>query len=108
MARIPRFWDSAIPIINGTGGDIVCSFSPQRGPEGPVLVLGCCISTFFYTKKPERPGYGSRSWSRTKLTGRDFRDLRACLRHHTIDQDSWSVGDTGYVSIISHMGKDIG
>ena len=30
-AMILGFWDRIIPIINGTGGDIVCSFSPNGG-----------------------------------------------------------------------------
>ena len=44
---------------------------------------GIGASHFYYTDEPERPGYGSRS--RTELTTRDFRDLGACLRHHTTD-----------------------
>ena len=29
--RIPKLWDSAVPVINGTGADIVCFFSPSAG-----------------------------------------------------------------------------
>ena len=76
-ADIPKLWDSAVPVINGTGMDIVCSFSPQCEPEGPVSVPGCCTGAFGYTDRPERPGYGSRS--RPRLPGRYLRDLRACL-----------------------------
>ena len=30
-ARIPKLWDSAVPVISGTGTDAVCSFSPSAG-----------------------------------------------------------------------------
>ena len=30
-ARIPELWDSVVPVINGTGADTVCSFSPSAG-----------------------------------------------------------------------------
>ena len=82
-ARIPGIWDTSVPIISGTGADTVCSFSPQCGPEGPIPVLGCCTGAFCYADRPERLGFGSRS--RIELTGRDFKDPRACLRHHTTD-----------------------
>ena len=31
-ARIPELWDSVVPVISGTGADIVCSSLPQHGP----------------------------------------------------------------------------
>ena len=46
-----------------------------------VSVPWCCTSTYCFTNKPYGPGHGSRS--RIGLIGRDFRDLGACLRHHT-------------------------
>ena len=58
---------------------------PQYGLKGPVSVSGCCTSAFCYADRLERPRYGSRSRSRTGFTGRDIRDLGACLRHHTTD-----------------------
>ena len=82
-ARIPRLWDSVVPIINGTSANTVCSFSPHCGLEGLVSISGCCTSTFYFTDMPKRPRCGSRL--RTRLTDRDFRDLGACLRHHTTD-----------------------
>ena len=77
--------------------DIVCSFSPQCGLEGPVSVPGCCTSIFYYTDKPERPGYGSRP--RTGLTGLNFRDLGACLHHHTTVNQSVIQG----MFLLSHL-----
>ena len=64
-AKIPELWDNAVPIISETGKDTVFSFSPQYGLEGPVSVLGCYTSAFYYTNGLERLGYGSR----TELTG---------------------------------------
>ena len=80
---IPGIRDTLIPVINGTGANTVCSVSPQCKPEGPASVTGCYIDAFCYTDRLERLAYGSRS--RIRLTGRDFRDLGACLRHHTVD-----------------------
>ena len=74
----PRVLGSAVPVISGTGVDLVCSFSPQCGPEGPVLVLGCYAGTLDYTYMPKRPVYGSRS--RARLPSQYFRDPWACLR----------------------------
>ena len=82
-AGIPRIRNTAVPVISGTGADTVCFFSPQCRPERLVSVSGCDTGAFCYTNRPERSGYGSRS--RIKLTGRDFRDLGACLCHHTPD-----------------------
>ena len=56
-ARIPRFWDSTVPVISGTSMDTVCSFSPQCGPKEPASVSGCCTGAFCYT---ERLRYGPR------------------------------------------------
>ena len=42
-ASIPGFWDSAVPVICGTGADIVYSSPPQCGLEEPVSVLRCYI-----------------------------------------------------------------
>ena len=55
----------------------------QYGPEEPVSVSGCYTKALFYADGPERPECRSRS--RAGLTGRDFKDLRACLRHRTAD-----------------------
>ena len=84
-ARIQGFWDSAALVINGIGVDAVFALSPQCGPEEPASILGCCTGAFYYTEGPERPGYGSRMRTRTRLTGGDFMDLRACIHHHTTD-----------------------
>ena len=46
---------------------------PQHGPREPVSIPGCGIGTGYFIDKLERPG----------LTGRDFRDPGACLRHYT-------------------------
>ena len=80
-AAIPGIRDTLVLVINGTSVDTVYPFTPQCGPEGPVSVSGCCTDAFYYIDMLKRPGYGSRS--RVGLTGRDFKDLRACLRHHT-------------------------
>ena len=82
-ARIPGFRDSAVPVINGIGKNIVCSFTPQCEPEEPASVPGCCTSAFCYIYMVERLGYGLRS--RVGLTSRDFKDPGACLRNHTTD-----------------------
>ena len=81
-ARIPWFWDNAVLVISGTGSCTVCSFLPQYEPEGLILVSGCYTGTLCYSDRPERPRYGSRS--RAGLTGRDFRDVGACL--HMVPQ----------------------
>ena len=60
-AGIQELWDSAVPVISGTGADTVCSFSSQCRLEGPVSISGCCTSALCYTDRPARSGYGSRS-----------------------------------------------
>ena len=80
-----RTVDSAVPIINGKGVDTVHSFSPQYRLEEPASVLGCCIGAFFYIGRPKRQEYGSRSRSRTRPTGWDFRDPGVYLRSCTTD-----------------------
>ena len=49
---------------------------------------------YHFMIRPDGPKHGSRS--RTGLTSQDFRDLRACLHHHTLDQACRSVGYSGY------------
>ena len=90
---------------NGASSDIVCSFLPQDGSEGPVLGAGYCASAFSITDRSEWPEYRSRQ--RSGVTGRHFRDLVACLRHSTTDLACRAVSRIGYVFIISPMGKDI-
>ena len=80
-AGIPGFWADTVPIIRGTGTDSVCSFSLWCGLEKPVSVTECYASTSSGTDGPEGLGYGSRSV--TRLTGQDFGDPGACLRHGT-------------------------
>ena len=63
---ILELWDSAVPVFSGTSADTVYSFSPQCRPEGLVSVSGCCTNVFYYTNRLERPGYGSRSRSRSR------------------------------------------
>ena len=79
----PELWDTIVPVINKTHSDIVSSFLPQHGLDEPVLVLEYDTSTYHVTGKLERPEYGSRL--RTRLTDRDFRDLRECLHLYTTD-----------------------
>ena len=59
-ARIPRFRDSAVPVIRGTGADTVYSPTPQCWSTESVPVPGCCIGAFSYTSKLEWPEYGPR------------------------------------------------
>ena len=66
-ARIPGFWDSAIPSISGTGVDIVLSSLPQHGPGESMSVLRCCTRTYYFTDGPYGPGHGSGS--RPRLPG---------------------------------------
>ena len=80
-AGIPELWDNAVLVISGTGADTVCSFSPQCGQEGPVSVLGCCTSTYYFADGPHGPRHGSGS--RPRLPSQYFRDLGACLRRGT-------------------------
>ena len=82
-ADIPECWDTTVLVISGTPTDTVCSFFPRYVSKEPVSVVECCVSTFCSTDRPERPGHGSRSG--TGLTGQDFEDLGACLRHYTLD-----------------------
>ena len=77
-ARILGFWDSAIPVISGTGTDTICSFSPRCGPGEPMSVPRCCISTYYFVDGPYGPGLGLGS--RPRLSGRYFKDLGAYLR----------------------------
>ena len=80
-ARIPGFRAGAVLVINRIGADTVCSFSPRYGSEEPLSIARFYASTFDNTNRSEGPDYGSRS--RIGFTGKDFRDLRACLRHYT-------------------------
>ena len=75
-AEIPGIHDTSVPVISGTGANIVCSYSPQCGPEGPESVSGCGTGAFFYIDRPERSGYGLRP--RTGLQDRDYRDPGVC------------------------------
>ena len=81
--RVLELRDTTVPIISGACTNTVCSSLPHHGQGKTISALGCCISTYCFVDRPHRPGHGSRS--RTGLTGRDFRDLGACLRHHTSD-----------------------
>ena len=81
-ARVPDFWDSVIPVSSGTCTDVVCSSLPQHGPGKPVLVLGYCISTYYFEDRPHRQGHGSGS--RLGLPGWDFRDPKVCLHRDTV------------------------
>ena len=80
-AGIPGFCADTVPVISGTGTDLVCSFSPWCGSEEPFLVVECYANTSGGTDGPKGLGYGSRSG--TGLTGQDFGDPRACLCHGT-------------------------
>ena len=104
-ASIQELWDSVVPAISGTGANRVCSSLPKHGPGEPVLVPRCCTSTYYFVDGPHGQGHGSRS--RTGLSGRDFRDLGACLRRDTSDLAGRLVVSSGYVSILVPMGKSI-
>ena len=80
-AGISGFWADTVLVINGTGANSVCSFSPWCGSEEPVSVVECYAITSGGTDGPEGSGYGSRSG--TGLTVQDFRDPGACLSHGT-------------------------
>ena len=56
--RIPRFWDSTVPVGNRTGEDIVRSCTAWYRPKGPVSVSGSYPDTSHFTSRPERPEYG--------------------------------------------------
>ena len=99
-ARIPWFWDAAVPAISGTDTDTVCSYY-ESGEQ--VLGSRCCTSTFGFTDRLERPSYGSRSG--IGPTGWDFGDSGACLHHYPTDWDSRPVGDIGYFLVLSFMGE---
>ena len=81
-AWILGFWAGVVPVISRTSVDSVCSFSLQYGSEELVSIVECYTSTFGSTDRLEGIDYGSRL--RTWLSGRDFRDPEACLRHCTI------------------------
>ena len=59
-ARIPELWDITVLGTSGASTDIVCSFLPQVGPEGPISGAGYYTSAFSITDMPERPEYGLR------------------------------------------------
>ena len=80
-AWIPRFWVGADPVINGTGADTIYFSIPQFRLKEPVSVVECYTSTFGNTDRSEGPDFGSRS--RIGLTGQDFGNPGACLRHCT-------------------------
>ena len=81
--EIPRLWDTSVSIISGTYSNTACLSLPQHGPEELVSVPGCGTGTGCFINRPKRPRHGSRSG--IGLTGWDFRDPRACLRHYTLD-----------------------
>ena len=83
QARIIGFWISVFPAISGTGANTVRSFLPQHGPEEQISVSRCCTSTYYYADRLERPRHGSGS--KPIFSSRYFRNLGACLRHHTIN-----------------------
>ena len=82
-AGIPELWDTSVPIISGTCTDTVCLSLPQHGPREPISVRRCGTCTSYFTNRLERPGLRLRSGA--GLTGWDFGDPRACLRHYTSD-----------------------
>ena len=53
--RIPRFWDSIVPVSSRTREDTVCSFTARYRPEEPVSVSGSYAGTPHFTGRPERP-----------------------------------------------------
>ena len=64
------------------------SFSPQRGPERPALVSGCCTSAFCYIDRPERPGCESRPRTgfRAKTSGTQGRVYAITPQIELVDQ----------------------
>ena len=59
-AWILGFWADTVPVISGTGADIVCSSASPYGSEEPISVPGCCMSASYRTDRPEESGHGSR------------------------------------------------
>ena len=66
--RILELWDTLVLVISGTFTYSVFSSLPHRGLGEPVLVLGCYIGPYYFTIRPDGPGHGLRSRSRTGLT----------------------------------------
>ena len=46
-ARIPKLWDTSVPVINGTYTDTVCSL-PHHGPGETVSVAGHCTEAYYF------------------------------------------------------------
>ena len=82
-AGIPGLRDTSVLVIGETCTDVVCSFLPQHGQEGPILASEYGTYTYHVIERPERLKYGLRS--RIGLTTLDFRDPGAYLRRYTTD-----------------------
>ena len=103
--RVSRSGDTTVPIISGTCANSVCSSLPQHGPGEQVLVSGCDTGIGCFTDRLEGQEHGSRL--RAECTGRDFGDLRVCLRRYSTNWGSRSVSDSRYISTLSPVGKGV-
>ena len=77
--RILGLWDTLILVISGTCVDSGCSSLPHYELGEPVSIPGCYISTYYFVDRLDGSGHGLRLMA--GLTGRDSRDLGACLYH---------------------------
>ena len=100
---IPGFWDSTFPVSCRTGEHTVHSSTPEYGSKEPVSFAGCYTRTFGITDGPKGPECGSRLG--TELTGQDFEDPGACLRHCAKGRACRSAGHAGYVLYL-HLFSD--
>ena len=83
---ILELWDTLVSVISGTFADSVCSSIFHHGPGEPISVPRHCTGPYHFTIRSDGQRHGLRSRSRPRLTSLDFRDPRACLRHHTSDR----------------------
>ena len=64
-AGILELWDSAVPVISGTGVDIVCSFSPSAGQRDQYQSQGAA-------QAPSATQIGQRGQGMGRGLGQDF------------------------------------
>ena len=64
-AWILELWDSGVPVISGTGADIICSFSPNAGQRDQYQSQGA-------TQAPSATQIGQRGQGMGRGRGQDF------------------------------------
>ena len=64
-AKIPKLWDSIVPVISGTGADTVCSFSPSAGQRDQYQSQGAA-------QAPLATRIGQRGQGMGRGRGQDF------------------------------------